>query len=85
MSDVAQKLENMIPFNAASAVVVPFIETEDGVMFCFGTAAFGVLEADTDTFAPGCIYIKSLTAGSSIAYFNVGTRAAPNFDVMTIT
>ena len=84
MSDVAQKLENMIPFPAASAVVIPIIETEDGVLFCFGTAAHTVLEADTDTFAPGCIYIKSLTAGSSIMYFNEGTRAAPDFDVVTV-
>ncbi len=85
MSDVAEKLENMIPFNAASAVVISTLETEDGVMYCFGTAAYTVLEAVTDRFAPGCIYIKSLTAGSSIAYFNVGTKASPNFDVMTIT
>jgi hypothetical protein len=85
MSDVAQKLENMIPFPAASAVVIPIIETEDGVLLCFGTVAYTVLEADTDTFAPGCIYIKSLTAGSSIAYFNIGTKASPDFDVMTIT
>lgn len=85
MSDVAQKLENMIPFAAASAVVIPTIITEDGVLHCFGTAAYTVLEAVDDTFAPGCIYIKSLTAGSSIAYFNIGTKASPDFDVMTIT
>ena len=84
MSDVAQKLENMIPFPAASAVVIPIIETEDGVLFCFGTAAHTVLEAEADIFAPGCIYIKSLTAGSSIMYFNEGTRAAPDFDVVTV-
>ena len=84
MSDVAQKLQNMIPLPAASAVVVPIIETEDGVLLCYGTAAYTVLEADTDTFAPGCIYIKSLTAGSSIMYFNEGTRAVPDFDVVTV-
>ena len=84
MSDVAQKLENMIAFQAASAEIVPIIATEDGVLLCYGTAAHTVLEADTDTYAPGCIYIKSLTAGSSIMYFNEGTRAAPDFDVVTV-
>ncbi|GAG00459.1 unnamed protein product [marine sediment metagenome] len=83
MSDVAQKLENMIPFQAASAEIVSFIETEDGVMYCFGKAAHTVLEDTTDVYAPGCIYIKSLTAGTSVMYFNVGTKAAPDFDTAT--
>ena len=77
--------ENMIPAPLAVAAVRSIYETEDGVLFCYGTAAYTVLEADTDTYAPGCIYIKSLAAGSSILYNNIGTKAAPNFDVMTIT
>lgn len=85
MSQESYEHENMIPAPAASAVVIPIFKTEDGVLLCYGTAAYTVLEADTDTYAPGCIYIKSLTAGSSIVYNNIGTKAAPNFDVMTIT
>lgn len=84
MSDVTDKLENMIPFRAASAEIVPIIATEDGVLLCYGTAANTVLEAEDDIFAPGCIYIKVLTAGSSIMYFNEGTKAAPDFDAVTV-
>jgi len=80
---IAYELENMIPFPAASAVVVPIITTEDGVLLCYGTAANTVLEADTSTYAPGCIYIKSLVAGTSIIYFNVGTKASPDFNSAT--
>ena len=80
---IAYELENMIPFPAASAVIVPIITTEDGVLLCYGTAANTVLEADTSTYAPGCIYIKSLVAGTSIIYFNVGTKASPDFNSAT--
>jgi len=81
---IAYKLENMVPFPAASAVIVPIVTTEDGVLLCYGTAANTVLEADTSTYAPGCIYIKSLVAGTSILYVNEGTKAAPDFDVVTV-
>ena len=77
--------QTMIPGPLSSANVVNIWEIEDGVLLAYGTAANTVLEAETDRYAPGCIYIKSLAAGSSIVYNNVGTRAAPNFDVMTIT
>ncbi len=76
--------ENMIPGPAAGAVR-DIWKTEDGVLLCYGTDANSVLEAIDDRFAPGCIYIKSLTAGSSIVYNNIGTKASPDFDVMTIT
>ncbi len=85
MADESWEHEEMVEAPAADSVVRVIFKTVDGVLLCYGTAANTVLEADTDTFAPGCIYIKSLTAGSSILYNNVGTRAAPNFDVMTIT
>lgn len=85
MAEISQKLEDMVPAPAASATVRALITTEDGVLLCYGTAAYTVLEADTSTYAPGCIYIKSLAAGSSILYNNVGTKASPDFDVMTIT
>jgi hypothetical protein len=74
----------MIPSPAASAAVVPIWETEDGVLLCYGTAAYTVLEADTDTYAPGCLYIKSLAAGSSLLYMNEGTKAVPDFDLVTV-
>jgi hypothetical protein len=76
--------ENMIPSPAASATIVPIWKTEDGVLLCYGTAANTVLEADTSTYAPGCLYIKSLAAGSSLLYMNEGTKAAPNFDLVTV-
>jgi len=84
MAHMGWKLENMVPAPAAAATVRPLITTEDGVLLCYGTAAYTVLEADTSTYAPGCIYIKSLTAGSSILYVNEGTKASPNFDVVTV-
>jgi len=77
--------ETMIPANASNAVVQPIFITEDGVMLCYSTAAYTVLEADTSTYAPGCIYIKSLTAGSSLVYINIGTKASPNFDYLSVT
>jgi hypothetical protein len=83
MADISQKLEDMVEAPAASSVIRPIITTEDGVLFCYGTAAYTVLEADTDTYAPGCIYIRSLTAGTSVIYFNVGTKAAPDFNTAT--
>lgn len=76
--------QNMIAGPAASATVVPIWKTEDGVLLCYGTAAYTVLEADTDTYAPGCLYIKSLAAGSSLLYMNEGTKAAPDFDLVTV-
>jgi hypothetical protein len=84
MSVESFRHENMIPSPAASAVVRPIWETEDGVLLCYGTAANTVLEADTSTYAPGCIYIKSLAAGTSIIYVNEGTKAVPDFDVVTV-
>ena len=83
MADIGLKLETMVEMPAASSYVRPLITTEDGVLLCYGTAANTTLEADTSTYAPGCIYIKSLTAGTSIIYFNVGTKASPDFDTAT--
>ena len=77
--------ENMLAAPLSEAAPRTIFATEDGIMFCYGTAAYTVLEADTDyPYAPGCIYIKSLAAGSSEIYVNEGTKAAPNFDKVTI-
>jgi hypothetical protein len=78
------KLANMVPGPASSATVHVIYQTEDGVMICYGTAANTTLEADTSTYAPGCIYIRSLTAGSSVVYYNVGTKASPDFNSPTL-
>lgn len=75
--------ETMIPGAASSAVIRTMFKTEDGVIFCYGTSDVSVLEAEADVYAPGCIYIKSLTAGSSIVYVNEGTAASPDFDAIT--
>lgn len=76
--------QTMIPSPLSSSAIVNIWESEDGVMLCYGTAAYTVLEAEDDTYAPGCIYIKSLAAGTSILYFNEGTKAVPDFDVVTV-
>lgn len=80
-----QKFEQQIPFPLSATNIQKIIETEDGVMFCYGLSANSVLEATDDTYAPGCIYIKSLAAGTSIVYINVGTKASPDFDYISTT
>lgn len=68
---------NMVPAPAASSVVQVIFKTEDGIMLCYGTAADIVLEAEpADTYAPGCMYIKVLAAGSSVVYVNTGAAGA---------
>lgn len=85
MAEFGYEAENMIPAPAAVAAVRSIYETEDGVLLCYGTAANTVLEDTSTIYAPGCIYIKSLTAGTSIVYINVGTKASPNFDYLSTT
>ena len=80
-----QKFEQQIPFTASATNIQKIIETEDGVLLCYGTAANTVLEDTDDTYAPGCIYIKLLAAGTSIMYFNEGTKAEPDFGYASFT
>lgn len=75
--------ENMIAAPVASTAIQTIWKTEDGVLLAVGTPAVSVLEATDDTYAPGCIYIKSLVAGSSVIYINEGTKAVPDFDAIT--
>ncbi len=84
MGMLGYKLENMVPMPAAEAAVRAMITTEDGIMLCYGTAANTVLEAETNKYAPGCIYIKVVAAGSSVIYVNHGTYASPDFDVVSV-
>ena len=68
---------NMVPGPPPSTTVQVIFKTEKGIMLCYGTSADTVLEAEAaNTYAPGCIYIKSLTAGTSIVYVNTGAEDA---------
>ena len=83
-ANIAWYLDNMIAAPAAEATVHTIFRTEDGVMLCYGTPGDTDLEApaspgNANVYAPGCIYIRALTGGGSICYFNDGTKAAPNF------
>jgi len=84
MATESHEHETMIPGPLSSANIIHIWKIEDGVLLAYGTAAYTVLEATDDTYAPGCIYIKSLAAGSSIMYFNEGTKASPDFDQVTV-
>ena len=80
-------LHNMIPAPAASTTVQVIYKTEDGILLCYGTSAHTVLDAEAaNTYAPGCIYIRVLAAGSSVAYLNAGTAdAVANFSAIDMT
>ena len=68
---------NMVPGPAASTTVQVIWRTEDGIMLCYGTSADTVLEAEAaGTYAPGCLYIKVVAAGTSILYLNTGAAGA---------
>jgi hypothetical protein len=77
--------DRMVAGPAASSVVQVTWRTEDGIMNCYGTSLHTVLEAEAaDTYAPGCIYVKALAAGSSVAYINVGASGAvADFEAIT--
>jgi len=68
--------ENMVPAPAASSTVHIIFKTEDGVIFCYGT---GTAPSTANTYAPGCLYIKVVSAGSSFLYVNTGTYASPSW------
>ncbi len=68
---------NMVPGPQPSTIVQVMYRTEEGILFCYGTSANTVLESEAaGTYAPGCIYIKSLTAGTSVMYINVAALSA---------
>ena len=76
---------NMVGGPAASSVVEVMWRIEGGIMQCYGTSAISVLQAEAaNTYAPGCIFIRSLDAGTSIAYINVGAAdAVADFEAIT--
>ncbi len=53
---IAFDLDNMVPGPAGSSIIRTINKSEDGILLCYGTTAYGSL-TDTDTYAPGCIYI----------------------------
>jgi len=73
-------LHNMVPGPASNAVPQVIYKSEDGIMLCYGTTAVNAAPLTTaGLYAPGCLYIKALTAGSSILYLNTGTKASPSW------
>ncbi len=78
---------NMVPSPLPSTTVQVIWRTEAGIMYCYGTSAHTDLEAEAaDTYAPGCIYVKALAAGTSVMYINVGaTGSVADFDTATVT
>lgn len=85
MAHISQELANMVPGPAPAAAVFVKYKTELGVMDCYGTAAHTVLEAEANVYAPGCSYVRSLAAGTSVWYFNVGTAASPDFNTVALS
>lgn len=79
--NIWRKLHEMIAAPAAVAASVTIIyKSEDGILFCYGTAATNVAPLTTvNVYAPGCIYIKVVAGGSSIMYLNTGTSASPSW------
>lgn len=69
--------DRMVAGPAASTKVQVIWRIEDGIMLCYGTSANTVLQAEAaDTYAPGCLYIKVVAAGTSILYLNTGAAGA---------
>ncbi len=76
-AQVAFDLHNMVPGPLASTTIQTIYKTEEGILICYGLSAITVLQGEAaDTYAPGCIYILSLAAGTSIAYINVGASGS---------
>lgn len=48
--------DRMVGGPAGSSAIKTIWRTEDGIMIAYGTTAYGSV-VDTDTYAPGCIYI----------------------------
>jgi len=76
----AYDLHNMVPGPASNAVPQVIYKSESGVMLAYGLTAVNAAPLTTaGIWAAGCLYIKSLVAGSSILYLNTGTMASPSW------
>lgn len=79
MADIAYELESMVPAPAAAATPKIIYESEDGIMYCYGTTAYNAAPLTTAAlYAPGCIYIQVVDSTSK-AYLNTGTKASPSW------
>jgi len=86
---LGRALDDMVAAPASEVTIHTIFKTEDGIMLCYGTPGNTDLEVPTspgnaNIYAPGCIYIRALTDGGSICYFNEGTKAAPNFTKISL-
>jgi len=84
MAHLSEERHNMVAGPAPSTAIQVESRTELGISKCYGTSAHTVLEAQANVYAPGCEYTKSLAAGTSVWYFNVGTAASPDFNTPTL-
>lgn len=70
-------------YQLADAEVPPYPRIGNkgaGTILASGTA---VPEDDTKGYAPGCIFILVKAEGNEL-YFNIGTKAACNFNKVTV-
>lgn len=58
--------------------VLPMITGEDGVLLALTSST---VPSTAGVYAPGCILIK--TAATAGVYINKGTKASPNFTLVT--
>jgi len=85
MAHISEELHNMMAGPAPSTAIQVIYRTELGIMDCYGTSAHTVLEAQANVYAPGCTYRRSLAAGTSVKYENVGTAASPDFNTVALS
>ena len=74
---IAFDLDNMVPGPAGSSTIRVINKSDDGILICYGTTAYGSL-TDTDKYAPGCIYID-VNAGTVHINTETDTTSAASF------
>jgi hypothetical protein len=78
---LAHAAHNMVPGPAAVDTPHTIWATEDGIMISYGN----VIPSDNSVgYAPGCIFIHVDGTTVSRWYGNIGTKAAANFNLMTV-
>ncbi len=74
--------QNMTPAPASDANIRIIWTSEDGIQICTSTAS---PPSTANTFAEGCLYIKSNAASNDTLYVNNGTYASPSFEKIIST
>ena len=69
--------QNMVPAPASDANIRIIWTSEDGIQICTSTAA---PPSTANTFAEGCLFIKSNASSNDVLYVNNGTYASPSFE-----